>query len=199
MAAPICGKPTEGRMNLVERVKNILLTPKTEWPVIEGESGDTAYLFKNYVAILAAIPPVCGFIGAAIIGAAGYHMSFFSGLMSAIVSYVLAFVGAYVMALIVDALAPSFGGRKDFPSALKLVVYSSTAAWVVGIFSLIPALAILGILGLYSLYLLYLGVPVLMKSPAEKSLVYTIVAIVCAIVMWIVIAMIPAFLFWWAL
>jgi len=186
-------------MNLVERVKNILLTPKTEWPVIDRESGDTAFLFTNYVAILAAIPAVCGFIGASIIGAAGYRSGFFGGLMSAIVSYVLAFVGVYIMALIIDALAPSFGGRKDFASALKLVVYSSTAAWVAGIFSLIPALAILSILGLYSLYLLYLGIPVLMKSPAEKSLVYTIVAIVCAIVVWIAIAMIPAFLFWSAL
>lgn len=186
-------------MNLVERVKNILLTPKTEWPVIDREPGDTSYLFKNYVAILAAIPAVCGFIGASIIGAAGYRSGFFAGLMSAIISYILAFVGTYLMALIIDALAPSFGGRKDFASALKLVVYSSTAAWVAGIFSLIPALAILSILGLYSLYLLYLGIPVLMKSPAEKSLVYTIVAIVCAIVVWIAIATIPAFLFWWAL
>jgi hypothetical protein len=186
-------------MNLVERVKNILLTPTTEWPVIDRESGDTAFLFTNYVAILAAIPAVCGFIGASIIGVAGYRSGFFGGLMSAIVSYILAFVGVYVMALIIDALAPSFGGRKDFASALKLVVYSSTAAWIAGIFSLIPALAILGILGLYSLYLLYLGIPVLMKSPAEKSLVYTIVAIVCALVVWIAIAMIPAFLFWRAL
>ena len=186
-------------MNLVARVKNILLTPQTEWGVIERESGDAAYLFKTYVAILAAIPAVCGFIGASIIGAAGYRTGFFFGLMSAIVSYILTLVGVYVMALIIDALAPSFGGRKDFASALKLVVYSSTAAWVAGIFSLIPALAILGLLGLYSLYLLYLGVPVLMKSPPEKSLFYTIVAIVCAIVVWIAIAMIPAFLLWWAL
>ena len=186
-------------MNLVARVKNILLTPKTEWPVIDRETGDTAFLFRNYVAILAAIPAVCGFIGASIIGAAGYRSSFFGGLISAIIGYILAFVGVYVMALIIDALAPSFGGRKDFPSALKLVVYSSTAAWVAGIFSLIPALAVLSILGLYSLYLLYLGIPVLMKSPPERSLSYTIVAIVCAIVVWIAIAMIPAFLFWSAL
>ena len=56
-------------MDLVERVKAILLTPKTEWPVIAREPGDVAYLFKNYVAILAAIPAVCGFIGSVISGA----------------------------------------------------------------------------------------------------------------------------------
>jgi Yip1-like protein len=186
-------------MNLVERVKNILLTPKTEWPVIERETGDTAFLFKNYVAILAAIPAVCGFIGSAVIGAGGYRAGFFRALIGAIIGYVLAFVGVYVMALIVNALAPSFSGRKDFGSALKLVVYSSTAAWVAGIFSLIPALAVLSILGLYSLYLLYLGLPVLMKSPPERSLVYTIVIIVCAILTWMVISIIPASLLVWSL
>jgi hypothetical protein len=180
-------------MNLVERVKNIILTPNTEWPVIDRETGDTGFLFKNYVAILAAIPAVCGFIGTVILGA-GLRVGLTFSLLSAIIGYVLAFVASYLMALIVNALAPSFSGRSDFPSALKLVVYSSTAAWLAGVFSLIPALAILGILGLYSLYLLYLGVPVLMKTPPEKAMVYTIVVIVCAIVMWIVIAAIPGFL-----
>ncbi len=179
-------------MILIERVKNILLSPKTEWPVIAGESGDTAFLFRNYVAILAAIPPVCGFIGGSIIGVGGYRSGFFIGLIGAIVGYLLAFVGTYVMALIINLLAPNFGGQNSFPNALKLVVYSSTAAWVAGIFSLIPALAILSVLcGLYSLYLLYLGLPVLMRSPQDKTLIYTIAAIVCAIV----VGAIPALLF----
>jgi hypothetical protein len=178
-------------MNLVARVQAILLKPKTEWPVIERESGEVGFLFTNYVAILAAIPAVCGFVGLLIIGG-----SFFSGLLGAIVGYILAFVGVYVMALIVDALAPSFNGQKNFGNALKLVVYSSTAAWLGGVFSLIPAIAILGLLcSLYSLYLLYLGIPVLMKSPEDKSLIYTVVAVVCAIVVSIVISAIPAMLF----
>lgn len=178
-------------MNLVARVQAILLSPKTEWPVIEREQGDAGYLFTNYVAILAAIPAVCGFIGALMIGG-----RFFSGLFMAIVGYILAFVGCYVVALIVDALAPSFNGQKNFSNALKLVVYSSTASWLGGIFSLIPALAIIGLIcSLYSLYLLYLGIPVLMKSPDDKSLVYTIVTVVCAIVVSIIIGAIPAMLF----
>jgi len=169
-------------MNLVERVKAILLTPKTEWRAIEPEPGDPAYLFTNYVAILAAIPAVCGFIGMTIAGrSAG------GGLIAAVVYYVLTFVMVYVVALIADALAPTFGARKDQPSALKLVVYSMTPAWVAGVFSLIPSLAILVLLGwLYGLYLLWLGVPVLMKAPDEKSVPYTAAVAVCAIIVAIV-------------
>jgi hypothetical protein len=183
-------------MNLVARVQAILLNPKTEWPVIEREPGEVGFLFTNYVAILAAIPAVCGFVGTSIVGIAGYRTGLFSGLLGAIVGYILAFVGVYVMALIIDALAPSFNGQKNFSNALKLVVYSYTAAWLGGVFSLIPALSILALLcGLYSLYLLYLGIPVLMKSPDDKSLIYTVVAVVCAIVVSIVIGAIPAMLF----
>jgi len=177
-------------MNLVERVKGILLNPNAEWRVIEREPGDVQYLFKNYVAILALIPAVAGFIGSMSLG-----LSIPTALFSAILSYVLAFVIAYVVALIIDALAPSFGGQKNFESALKVSVYSYTASWLASVFLIIPALAFLAILGLYGLYLLYLGLPVLMKSPKERSVLYAVSVIVCAIIISIVIGLIQAALF----
>ena len=52
-------------MDLVGRVKGLLLDPKAEWPVIARRADRApAICIKNYVAILAAIPAVCGFIGA---------------------------------------------------------------------------------------------------------------------------------------
>ena len=169
-------------MNLVERVKGIIVSPKTEWPVIAGEPGDVGYLFSNYVAILAAIPAVCGFIGAVLIG-----VPVIAALIGAIIKYVLAFVAVYIVAWIVNLLAPTFASQKDFASALKVTVYSYTASWVAGVFLLIPALSFLTILGLYGLYLLYLGLPPVMKTPPEKAILYTIVIVVCAIVVAIVL------------
>src|SRR5271169_2143874 len=104
-------------MDIVDRVKSILLTPKSEWLVIEREPGDPTYLFTNYVAILAAIPAVCGFIGTSIIGISlpvigTVRVGIVSGIASAIVNYLLAFVMVYVMGLIIDALAPTFNGQK---------------------------------------------------------------------------------------
>ncbi len=176
-------------MNLVDRVKNLIMNPKTEWPAIAGEPGDAAYLFTNYVAILAAIPAACGFIGSVIIGA-----GIVFALISAIVGYVLTFVGVFVMAFIIDALAGVFGGTKNFANAMKVSSYFPTAAWLAGVFNIIPALAILSILGLYSFYLLYTGLPPLMWAPQDKAIVYTTAAVVCAIILWIVIAAIPGFL-----
>ena len=182
-------------MSLIDRVKNIILTPKTEWPVIDREPGDVPYIFTNYVAILAAIPAICGFIGMSIVGMSlpgvgTVRIPVASGLVNAIVGYLLAFAVVYVVALIVDALAPTFGGRKNFDNALKVTAYSYTPSWLVGVFLLIPGLRFLMILGLYGLYLLWLGLPTLMKSPQDKSLGYTVAVVVCAIVIGIVLGMI---------
>ena len=183
-------------MNLVDRVKNILLQPKQEWAVIETEATDTKTLYTTYAMILAAIPAVAGFIGGSIIGYSAFGVSAYvpmvQGIAGMIVGYVLSLGGVYVLALIIDALAPNFGGTKNMNQALKLAVYSATASWLAGIFSMVPGLRILGLLGLYSLYLLYTGLPLLMKSPEDKSMTYTIVIVVCALVISIVIGAVSA-------
>lgn len=144
--------------------------------------------------ILAAIGPVASFIGSQLfpisVMGSTFRMPIAAALVSSILGYVLSLVGVYVVALIVDALAPTFGGQKDRLKAMKVTVYSWTAAWVAGVFGLVPALAILSIVGLYSLYLLYLGLPVLMRAPKEKALAYTAVASLCGIGVFIVIAII---------
>lgn len=174
-------------MNIVQRVKDILINPKQTWPVIEGEAADTAGLYRNYVMILAAIPAVAGFIGMSVVGFHAFGTSVripvVSGLVQMVVGYVLSLVMVFVVALIVDAFAPTFGGQKSQINALKLVAYASTAGMLGGIFSLLPTLAALALLAsLYSIYLVWLGLPVLMKCPQEKALPYTAVVIVCALI-----------------
>ena len=174
-------------MNLVERAKAILLQPKSEWKVIDGESGDPGFLFPNYVMILAAIPPVCTFIGTAFIGFGPIRVGIGSGLWHAILSYVLALAGVYVMAYVIDFLAGTFGGQRNLASAMKVSAYAPTAGWLAGVFGLVPMLSILSLLGLYSIYLLHTGIAELMKPPANKAVVYTIAVIVVMIVIWLVV------------
>ncbi len=184
-------------MNLVERVQAILLKPKDTWPVIEAEAGDIPSIYKNYLVYLTAIPAIAGFIGLSLVGVGAFGVSFrvpiLSGLANMVVSFVLALVMVYVLALIADALAPTFKGQKNLLNAFKLVAYGATAGMVGGIFSLLPSLSVLGRLaGLYSIYLLYTGIPVMMKAPQEKALGYTAVLIVCGIVAGILIGAVSA-------
>lgn len=188
-------------MALMERAKNILFQPKQEWPVIDAEQTTVGALYTGYIVPLAAIGPVASLIGWSVLGmripfVGAMKIPISYGLRMALIQYAGTLVGTYVLALIIDALAPTFGGQKNQIQALKVAAYSATAAWVAGIFGLIPALAILGLLGLYSLYLLYLGLPILMKSPQDKAMGYTVVVIVVAIVLAIVIQAITRQFYW---
>jgi hypothetical protein len=175
-------------MDLATRAKNILITPKSEWRVIAGETAEIGSLYKSYVLPMAAIPPVCSFIGLSVFGIAGFRMGIGSGLAMAIVHYVLTLVGVYVAALIASKLAPTFGGRDDLVQALKLIAFSATASWVGGIFGLIPLLGILSLLmSLYGLYLLFAGAAIVMSIPEERAVGYGVAVIVCTAAVFLIL------------
>ncbi|MFZ6742876.1 Yip1 family protein [Undibacterium sp. JH2W] len=180
-------------MDLVQRAKNITLTPKTEWPVIAEENTATIDLFKNYVAPLAAIPAVAMFIGMCIVGFSvplvgiTVRLSILSGITNTIMTFASSLIGVYLTSLIINALAPQFGAEKNSAQSLKVAAYSFTPVFVAAILFIFPDLGMLSLLaGLYGIYLLYLGLPVLMKTPQDKAPVYAAVSVVCVVVIGIV-------------
>lgn len=124
--------------SLIDRAKNILLEPRREWPVVAAESDSAASLYTRYILILAVIPVVAGFIKMSLIGTgipftgATFRVGIGAGLATMVVQYGLSLLAVFLLSLIVNALAPSFGGRKDPVQALKTVAYAYTAAWVAG-------------------------------------------------------------------
>jgi len=120
-----------------------------------------------------------------------YRFPIGTGLGIAITTFVMALVGVFVLSLIINALAPKFGGEKDPAQALKLAVYSYTPAWIAGALQIVSMLALLGLIaGLYGLYLLYLGLPKLMKCPQDRAVGYTVVVVLCAIGIGIVMSLV---------
>jgi hypothetical protein len=172
-------------VDLFERVKNILLQPRTEWPKIAGESATVQSLYVGYIMILAAIGPIAMLISFALLG-----LGF--GIGAAVFAYIRSLVVVAILALIVDVLAPNFGGTRDFVAALKLVAYSFTALWVAQIALLIPAAgALIVLVGfIYGFYLFLLGVPVTNKSTSDKAVPFTIVVVVSAIVLFYLLELI---------
>jgi len=185
-------------MNLVDRTKSILLSPQQEWQAIDEEETSIGGLVTGYIVPLAAIGPVASLIGMEIFGISVPSVGTFrvpigAALRQGIAQYVMALVGVFVLALIIDKLAPYFRVEENRYQALKIAAYSSTPVWIVGIVGLIPALGILRLLGLfYSLYLLYLGLPTLMRVPQHKVMGYTVVVIMCAVVLFFLIGVIAA-------
>jgi len=192
--------PTPGGMpgvppSLIERVKNILLSPKTEWQRIAGESTSVGQLFTGYAMILAAIPLVAGIIGmmafAPRIG--GVTIGYPIGMVIAIgvVGYVIQLCVVYLMGLIIAAIAPSQGGTNDKMSAFKLSVYATTPVWVAGILGIFPPLAALVYLSyLYVIYVIYTGVGPVLRVPDDKSVVATLIIVVSYIVLMVVLSVV---------
>lgn len=181
---------------LLGRAKRILLSPKSEWPVIAAESPAPAALMTSYVLPLAAIGPLAQFIGLVLIGMSvpfvgTIRIGVLPGLGMMVSTYVLGLAALFVMAWIANVLAPTFGGVKNSAQALKLIAYAYTPAWLAGILGILPWLGILAALAsLYGLYLLYLGLPVMMRCPREKSLGYTALLVVLGIVAGIAISLV---------
>ena len=176
-------------MNLQTRVVNILTKPASEWSVIATEPTDVASLFKEYIAILAAIPPVCLFLGMTVVGVPIFgRLGFGTALTGAIMGYVGALAGVYISAIVVEKLAPTFGSSGDTTQALKLVAYAYTPSWIAGVLSLLVVLAPLAIIaGLYSIYIFYLGLTPMMKTPQDKVIPYMIVSALVIIVVSVVL------------
>jgi hypothetical protein len=118
------------------------------------------------------------------------HTPILSGLLRAVVAYVVTLAMVYIIAGVIDLLAPRFGGKKNFPNALKLSVYSHTPLWLAGIFLLIPGLNFLLILGVYGFYLLWVGLPTLMQVPNERAFACALYVTACALIPAVVLAIV---------
>ena len=182
-------------MNIVDRVKNILIDPKKEWQVINTETTPTPTLITTYLLPLALLAAVASFIGYGFIYGGG---SVKYGLIYALIALVQIVLAVYINAFVTDALAPSFASEKNMIKSAQLVVYAATPGYIGSLLNIIPAIGWLGSLagGIYSIYLLYIGIPVLKKTPEDKVPIYLIVIILVLIVIYWLISYIILRIFW---
>jgi hypothetical protein len=166
-------------MNLIERAKNMLVTPKAEWLLIETEIATPQSLLISYVLPMAIIAS----IGKILTGLvwAGLFTSYF--IWAAIFGFISIIVSFYISIYIIDMLAPSFGSERNLNKSAQLVAYSNTPNWIAGLLSFIPIIGWLLVIAgwIYSIYLFYIGLGPLKKTPEDKKVVYMIVAFIIMI------------------
>ncbi|MEE8637630.1 MAG: Yip1 family protein [Candidatus Margulisiibacteriota bacterium] len=187
-------------MGILKRARDIIFNPRGTWQVVKSEAIDIKQLFVNYAAPLALIPAVCSLIGITLIGIRMpggnvVRAPFVEALIGGAVGFVLHLAGILIGGWAVKLLAPLFNSKPDLNSAIKIVVYSMTPVWLAGIFSILPGLGILSILGLYGIYLLALSLPVILETPPNKVVWYTVSIVLASIVISIIlsIVMVPVY------
>jgi hypothetical protein len=186
-------------MNIIERVKNIILQPKQEWENIVDEIADVRSLSFNYVLPLTLIPAVATILGWGLIGRthkvwgalATTVKGWDYGLSRGVVSFISSILAVFIAALVIDLLAHSFKSEKNYGKSFQLVAFAWTPAWIAGVFNIIPAISFLGtILSIYSLVLLYFGIGVMKKTPEESKAAYFVVSLLVMVVAFMIINLI---------
>ena len=185
----------EDRTGLIARAWGIIRHPRRTWRAIAVEKTSARALFARYVLILCALNPICFTVGRLVFGeqALGtlYKPPVLAAVIEALVSYGLALAAVYVLALLIELLAPPFGGLRDRLAAFKLAAYSGTAGWLASVFYLYPQVGALALVGvIFNLYLLYSGAEILIKTSGRRTLGYIALVVVCyAVLMMLVISL----------
>jgi Yip1 domain len=187
-------------MSIVDRAKNIIMKPAEEWNVIADEPATVGGLFTGYAMILSGLALVSGIVATGLLGiggealaATGMSTAFTDTIVRAILGYFVGLGMLYVMALIVNAVSPSFNGKSDLVQSLKLMTYASTPSWLVG--AVTPFLAELPFLVVllsfaaiaYVVYLIYLGIKPALSVPQDKVAGFTVVIVLVYIVMIVIV------------
>jgi len=193
-------EPESPAQGLVSRALNLLLHPQDTWEAIAAEPATIEGLYKGWVLPLAAIPAVARMIGLMSFGGiqifgVRYQPGFVGILGDAVASYALTLISVYVLALVIDQFATRFGGEHSRIQAFKVAAYSGTAAWLAGVFLLLPAqgglLALLG--AFYSLYLLYVGLPKVMRSNPQLTLNYFALTLVAVCILGLIVGSVTSY------
>ena len=180
-------------MNITERVKNILITPKTEWEVIKAENTNLQVLFVSYVLPLSLLAAAGVFLHGLIFpGVSG--LKFF--IVSAIITFVANAVSFFLSSYIIDALAGSFNSEKAINKSAQLVAYSSTPSYIASLLSFVPGIGtLISIAGMiYGIYLMYLGIGPLKKTSEEQKVAYMVVAYLVIIAIYFITAAVTGML-----
>jgi Yip1 domain len=207
-------------MDLIGRVKGVLLKPKDEFAKAVSEPSDLKSILIPYVIILAAIKPAMDFLSHGLIGVyipaqhifgmtvgGGFIRTPVYSLVSSIVMYGLLLGTWWFFGFILSALSTAFGGRKDMAGGLKAAAYATTPLWVSGVFSLLGSVPYLGWLGalamlgglVYTAILTIWAVPFFLGTPDDKKIghglaAFGIVLVSFVVAMFVIMAILGAIL-----
>lgn len=168
------------------RARRIMFEPKAEWQTIGAEFSKAPVIYRDYVIPLSVIPPAAYILGAVVFQETGtlfgaVETTIRAAIQDGVARYLFGFGFVFLLALAVDMLTPVFSGHSNSVQALKVAAYSSTPAWLFGIFAVVPNLGRISIVGtVWSLYLVYLGAPTLMKVSGERATPFGLAAAAAA-------------------
>jgi len=183
---------------MLSHILGLFIHPKKEWQAIHDSECSVTRCYLSYVLILAAIPPVAGYLGTTQFGwqfgaREAVKLAPQSAMIIAVAYYLIMLVGVFTMGLIIQRMGQAYGTEQPLSRTVTLAAYTATPLFLIGIFELLPILWVNFLVGLpalgYSVVLLYTGLPIMMGISEEKGFLFSsavlavgLVTLVCMMV-----------------
>lgn len=167
---------------IMSHVWGLLSHPESEWKTIRKENCTIGKCYCSHVLLLAAIPPLAGYIGTTQVGwqvaAREVHrLTPESALWIAVLSYLTILVAVFSIGMLIRWMGKTYGAKRSLPQCIALAAYTATPLFLSGIMLLYPVLWLNLLIGLpvlaYTVYLLYTGVPIVMGIPPERGFLFS--------------------------
>jgi hypothetical protein len=186
-----------------DRVKRLMLQPKSEFEVISAERETLRGVFFGWVVLFVSIMMIANAIRALIFGISSFDRGLTGG-QTVELSYLpnlvlpvffLSLFMPFVMAAAINVLAGLFGGQRDYVQAFRTAAYCGTPAWIIGIFGttwhrvdpvrIAPSPSIALFVGaLWGVFLLYCALRPMMKARPGRVWLYCLVVVVIMTGVW---------------
>jgi len=176
---------------ILSHVWGLLSHPEEEWKSIRKENCTIGKCYCSHVLLLAAIPPLAGYIGTTQVGwqvvsREVQKLTPESALWMAILSYFTILVGVFFIGKMIHWMGKTYGAKQTLPQCIALAAYTATPLFLSGLMLLYPLLWLNLLIGLpvlgYTVYLLYTGVPIVMGISQERGFLFSTAVLVVGLV-----------------
>lgn len=164
----------------LKHVLGILLNPASEWESIRDEEISISDVYLRHVIFMAAIPPICAFIGATqlgwVVGDNVYRLTAASTAPMAFGFYLASLIGVYVMGRAIFWMSETYGTGATLDKCVSLAAHTITPMFVCGLIALFPVpwlMLMIGLVGIgYTVYLIYTGIPIVMGIDKDQGFLF---------------------------
>ncbi|OFX24774.1 MAG: hypothetical protein A2033_03855 [Bacteroidetes bacterium GWA2_31_9] len=171
---------------IINRFRNIIFSPSTEWDIIKSEKHDIQKILTTYLIPIIITIGIADLLGG-LIFQSFYSLTF--RMLSTIITMIIPFSSILLSSYFISLLSPSFGAKSDLTSSIKLVTYSYSIQLLLSILiNLLPFFSALGILGLYFIFIIWQGVVPLMEVAEEKKVSFVILSVLIIIIISLLIS-----------
>ena len=164
---------------MLQHVIGVFTNPKKEWEVVRDAKCTLAECYLKHIVLLAAIPPICAYIGATQVGWSiadhTFRLTPASTLPMAIGFYLFSLLAIYIMGRSIEWMASTFDAKITIDKAVLVATQMVTPLFLSGFIALFPIpwlIMLVGIVAMgYTVYLMYTGIPIVMEIEPEKGFI----------------------------